>query len=205
MRSDRTDSRDRLRIAELAARLLREGSAGAPSQARRKAAARLGIRSEAALPSQAEIETALRQQQALFAGPGHASALSIKREAALQALAFLQPFEPRLVGPVLDGTASAHTPVTVHLHTDEPEAVPRFLHEQRIPANLATRRLRLQHGRGTPLPCWLLDADGVPFELLVLPRSALRQPPLHALDDRPMARASLAQLRQHIAAEAVDG
>ncbi|WP_225766331.1 hypothetical protein [Stenotrophomonas sp. Marseille-Q4652] len=199
MRSERSDSRDRIRIAELAARLLREGSAADVTQARHKAAARMGIRDDALLPSRTEIEAALRQQQALFGG-GHAQGLQRKREAALHALEFLHAFEPRLAGPVLDGTAVAHTAVSVHLHVDEPEAIECFLHDQRIGADLATRYLHLQRGGPrVPLPCWTFDADGISFELLVLPRSALQQPPVQAMDGQRLPRASLAQLRQHLA------
>jgi len=54
------------------------------------------------------IEDALREHQRLFQR-GHAAGLRQRREAALHALEFFRLFDPRLVGPVLDGTADAHS------------------------------------------------------------------------------------------------
>ena len=43
---------------------------------------------------------------------------------------------------------------------------------------------------------WLFSADGLNFDLTVLPHDALRQAPLSAVDERPMKRASLSALQQ---------
>ena len=61
-------------------------------------------------------------------------------------------------------------------------------------------RLRLSREQATPLPCWEFEAGGIAFELWVLPASALRQPPLEPLEDRPLRRATANALRQLIAA-----
>jgi hypothetical protein len=110
-------------------------------------------------------------------------------------LEFLQAFTPRLVGPVLDGTADVHSPVQLHLHQDDPDAVQRFLDEHGIPAQSRSRRLRWDRERLLDAPLWVFSADGLTFELLVLPAQALRQAPLSQVDEKPMRRASLAQLR----------
>lgn len=164
-------------------------------QAKRKAASRLGIHDEAALPRNHEIEEALREYQRLFLGPVQADAVRERRLAAVQAMEFLAPFQPRLAGPVLDGTADAHAPVLLHLHADDPEAVARFLDEHRIPAASRSRRVRLDRKRERDTTAWLLQAGDLAFELLVFPLDVLRQAPLSALDDKPMPRASLPQLR----------
>src|SRR3546814_18220118 len=62
-------------------------------------------------------------------GDSHRAALRLRREAALRALEFFIGFDARLVGPVLDGTADANSPVTLQLYTDDADAVPRFLDE----------------------------------------------------------------------------
>ena len=95
----------RRRLAHEAARLMAEGGIRDFHQAKLKAAARLGIHDDASLPRNREIEDALREYQRIFLGQGQARALRQRREAAVRALEFLAPFEPRLVGPVLDGTA----------------------------------------------------------------------------------------------------
>lgn len=194
-RDDPRSRHQRLRVAEEAARLILEGGQGDLEAARRKAAARLGLRDEALLPSGEEIREALRGRQRLFQSHARTDLIRLRR-AALEAMEFFAAFEPRLVGPVLDGDAVAATVVTLHLHADDPDAAFLQLQERGIPARQRLRRLRLERGAGTDVPAWEFAADGVGFELLVLPARALRQSPLDPLEDRPMARGSAAALRR---------
>lgn len=201
-----TQTRERRhRLAHEAARLMAEGGIRDYHQAKLKAASRLGIHDDASLPRNREIDDALREYQRLFAGHDRASGLRQRREAALRALDFLAPFSPRLAGPVLDGTADANAPVQLHLHSDDQDAVQRFLEEHRIPADARTRRVRLDRHRTLDAPVWLFSAEELSFDLLVLPYDALRQAPLSQLDERPAARASASQLRSLLAEEEIDG
>jgi hypothetical protein len=193
----------RHRLANEAARLMAESGIRDFHQAKLKAAERLGISDDASLPRNREIEDALREYQRLFRGDAHAQGLRQRREAALKALAFFADFDARLVGPVLDGTADAHAPVALQLYTDDAEAVVRFLDEHLIPAESRTRRLRLDRERQQDLPVWLFSAEDLTFDLTVLPRDALRQAPLSGVDEKPMKRATGAQLRELLAAEEI--
>jgi hypothetical protein len=184
----------RHRLAHEAARLMAEGGIRDYHQAKLKAADRLGIHDDASLPRNREIEDALREYQRLFIGDSQATGLRVRREAALRALEFFAPFEPRLVGPVLDGTADANAPVALQLYTDDADAVPRFLDERDIPAEARSRRLRLDLQRQYEAPVWLFSAEDLTFDLTVLPLDVLRQAPLSGVDEKPMKRASLAQL-----------
>jgi len=186
----------RTRLAHEAARLMAEGGIRDYRQAKRKAAERLGIHDDASLPRNREIEEALREYQRLFLGQRQPRDLRLRREAALQAMEFLARFQPRLVGPVLEGTADASTPVSVQLFSDDADAVARFLDEAGIPAESRSRRLRLDRAREAEVPLWLFAAQDLHFELTVLPSVALRQAPLSNVDEKPMRRASAAQLRQ---------
>ncbi|MEN5060403.1 hypothetical protein [Luteimonas sp. TWI1416] len=190
----------RHRLAHEAARLMAEGGIHEIHQARLKAAGRLGIHDDASLPQDQEIEQALGEYRRLFASAAHADALQRSREAALEALTFFAPFQPRLHGGVLDGTADAQAPVQLHLHSDDADAVQRFLLDQRIPAQARSRRVRLDRARREDCPTWTFHGGEVAFELTVLPANALRQAPLRADDDRPIRRMSGAQLRQLLAA-----
>jgi hypothetical protein len=190
----RTHQRRQL-VAQEAARLLASGEQVDIDQARRKAAARLGVRDETALPDAALVREALAERQRLFGG-GPAPALGRLRDAALQAMVFLAAFDPRLAGPVLEGTAGGRTGVLLHLHPQDPDDVARFLHDQRIPAESGVRRMRLDRDRSLDLPCWHFTADGVDFELVVLPPDSLRQAPLEPLEATPVRRASAAALRR---------
>ena len=195
----------RRRLAHEAARLMAEGGIRDFHQAKLKAAARLGIHDDASLPRNREIEDALREYQRIFLGQGQARALRQRREAAARALEFLAPFEPRLVGPVLDGTADATSAVLLHAYTDDADAVARFLDEHGIPAEPRERQLRLDRERRAELPVWVFGAEDLAFDITVLPLHALRQAPLSSVDERPMRRASLAQLRQLLAEDEIAG
>jgi len=100
---------------------------------------------------------------------------------------------------VLEGTADANSPVQLHLHSDDPEAVHRFLDEHGIPAESRTRRLRMDRERSLDVPVWVFSAEELTFDLAVLPYDALRQAPLSPVDEKPMRRASVTQLRQLLA------
>lgn len=194
----------RERLAGEAARLMAEHGIADYHQAKLKAAARLGIHDDASLPRNSEIEEALRQYQRLFRRDASGE-LHRRRESALEAMRFFRDFEPRLVGPVLEGTADARSPVMLHLHVDDADALTRFFEERDIPAQARSRRLRLDRHREADFPVWTFSADDLPFDLTVLPHDVLRQAPLSPVDEKPMRRASVAQLRQLIAESEIDG
>ncbi|MCL6713671.1 hypothetical protein [Pseudoxanthomonas sp. z9] len=195
----------RHRLAHEAARLMAEGGIRDFHQAKLKAANRLGIHDDASLPRNREIEDALREYQRLFVGEAHTLGVRRRREAALRALEFFNDFSPRLVGPVLEGTSDNNAPVQLHVHSDDPEAVARFLEENRMPAESRTRRLRLDRERSLDAPVWLFSAEELSFDVTVLPLDALRQAPLSGIDEKPMRRASATQLRQMLAEEEIAG
>jgi hypothetical protein len=89
--------------------------------------------------------------------------------------------------------------VQLHLHSDDADAVARFLEEHAIGAELRNRRLRLDRERSADFPVWTFSAEDLPFELTVLPHDTLRQAPLSPIDEKPMRRASITQLRQLLA------
>jgi len=195
----------RHRLANEAARLMAESGIRDFHQAKLKAAQRLGIHDDASLPRNREIEDALREYQRLFLGDTQSEGLRARRDAALRALEFFADFDPRLVGPVLDGTADGNAPVCLQLYSDDADAVPRFLDEHRIPSESRTRRVRLDRERSDDFPVWLFSAEDLTFDLTVLPADALRQAPLSGVDERPMKRASLVQLRQLLAEDEISG
>ena len=121
--------RNRVLIAQEAARLMSEHGIRDFHRAKLKAAERLGILDTQALPRNHEIEQALREHQRLFQAESQPRLLQQRREAAVEAMRFLQAFEPRLVGAVLEGTADTHSAICLHVFSDDPEAVGLYLHE----------------------------------------------------------------------------
>ncbi len=195
----------RQRLAIEAARLMLEGGIRDFHRAKLKAAQRLGIHDDESLPRNREIEQALREHQRLFFGEAQAALLHRRRQAALRAMVFFERFQPRLVGPVLQGTADRYSAVCLHLYTDDAEAVPRFLLEHRIPVETQTRRLRLDRERSAEFPVYVFSAEDTPFDLTVLPLDALRQAPLDRIDDRPMRRAGTEAVRQLLVDDEIAG
>lgn len=186
----------RQRVAFEAARLIAQHGLQDYHHAKLRAARKLGIHDEASLPRDLDVRDQLRDYQRLFRGEQQAGHLRRLREAALQAMDFFASFQPRLVGSVLDGTADAHSTVRLQVFSEDADAFARFVLDADMPAStLAERRLRLSREESAGVPAWRFQADGIDFEVAVLPPALLRQAPLGA-DDQPMARATAAALRQ---------
>lgn len=191
----------RQRIAFEAARLMARDGLQDPRQAKIRAARQLGIDDEASLPRDAVVREQLLDYQRLFGGDEPSRQLRIRREAALPALEFFQSFQPRLVGSVLDGTANALSPIRLHAFSEDPELFVRFLLDAKLPAvQLPEQSLRVNRETRARFPAWVFEADGLSFEITVLPQALLRQAPLDA-DGQPMLRASLEALRRLLEAE----
>jgi len=200
---DRTQ-RNRVLVAQEAARLMSEHGIRDFHHAKLKAAERLGIVDTQALPRNNEIEDALREHQRLFHADTQPQALRARREAAVEAMRFLRGFDARLVGAVLEGTADEHSAVCLHVFSDDPDAPGIFLREQGIPLEIQTRRLRWSPTEQSEHPVLLFGADGIPFDLTVLPLDALRQAPLDRVDERPMRRATAAMVQELLAEEDIE-
>lgn len=196
MRRRYTASQARLSIAELAARLIAEEGVASYQLAKQKAAERLGMKGRQHWPDNREIEVILSQYQRLFQGQIQAQHLQAKRKIALAAMRFLAPFSPRLVGPVLSGTAGQHTQITLHVFTDTLEDVALALSEHSIPYELGERRLRQNPTTLTRYPCYQFIAGEEPVELVVFPPKEIHHPPLSPVDGKPMRRVDRLRLEE---------
>lgn len=184
----------RHRLAYEAARWMSESGVRDFHLAKRKAALRLGIHEETCLPANGEIEAALREYQRLFASEDHVSNLRSLRKAALAAMTSLQQFEPRLVGPVLDGTADSHSPVQLYVYVDAVFEFDDYLQRAQLKAIPRIRKLRMDRARSFEVDVRLLTVEGIDFDISVMPRDFIRQAPLSLVNDKPMARAGLKQV-----------
>jgi hypothetical protein len=181
-------------LAQEAARIMSEQGIDDYGLAKRKAAERLDATDIAVLPKNTEIEAALAAHHRLFEANTHSSTLSQLRRTALQAMRLLQRFQPRLVGPVLSGTASAHSEVNLHLFADGAEPVALHLMEQGIPHRMAERRLRYEPNRLVAYPVVQFVAGDKEIDAVVFPIDGIRQSPASPVDGRPMKRADTAEL-----------
>ena len=149
----------RTELAETAARLLAEGSASGFHAARMKAAERLGVADVRCHPSNQEIEAALAAYQRLFQADRHDTLVRGLRQTAVEAMDWLAEFQPRLVGPVLSGTASVTTPVTLHVFADEAAVVTAFVAWLRRMAPGGTVIVNVADRGGAAVATALADTD----------------------------------------------
>ena len=125
------------RIAHLAARMIAEDGISDYGLAKRKAARQAGAPDSRNLPTNLEIEDALRAYQALYQADEHPEQLQRLRVLALEMMRLLEPFNPHLTGPVLSGSAGRHAEIHLHLYTDDVKELEVFLLNQDIPFRTA--------------------------------------------------------------------
>lgn len=193
--SQQPSSSARQAIAEEAARILEHQGDRDYAQARRKAAARFRVEDERQLPRNDEIEAALRARQQLFNAASQPETLRIRLEAAIAAMEFLRDFEPRLVGPVLEGTADSHSPVSLHLFSDDELALIDRLRRAGIEFEQGERRVRFPDRREERVSRFEFDADDVSFDVTLFGLDGLREAPLDRIHLRPQRRGTLADVR----------
>lgn len=194
----------RISIAQEAARLMSEGGIRDYQLAKRKAAERFGVSERGALPTNLEVEEARAQHLRLFQSDAQPARLASLRASALEAMAFLDEFDPRLTGQVLSGTADEHSYVELHLFCDASEEVGMLLMQHDIPYDFSEKRLRVTQEDYRYFPAYQFLAGDAPIELVVMPQSAGRQPPLSPVTGKAMRRLTAIKLRRLMDREAAD-
>ena len=181
-------------VADEAARIMNEQGVDDFLLAKRKAAERLGVTDASILPRNTEIEAALMAHHRLFAHDRHAADLSDLRRSALAAMRLIEDFQPRLVGPVLNGSASPHSEINLHLFSETPEAVSLRLDERGVPHEVLERRVRFERARAVSYPALRFVAGRQTVDAVVFPLDGIRQSPCSPGDGKPMRRASATEV-----------
>jgi len=181
-------------VADEAARIMNEQGVDDFRLAKRKAAERLGVTDASILPRNTEIEAAMMAHHRLFANDRHAADLTDLRRAALAAMRLMADFQPRLVGPVLNGSASAHSEINLHLFSETPEAVSLRLDERGVPHEVLERRLRFERDRAVSYPALRFVAGRQTVDAVVFPLDGIRQSPCSPVDGKPMRRANATEV-----------
>ena len=195
--SRRRDSALHQEWIQAAARLLAEGWADGYADARQRAADELGLSAQTRdAPNNREIDEAMRAYQALFLAEETTARTHRQREVAVQLMRELQDFEPRLVGPALAGTATIHSPINLHVFSDDPTVLERFFHEKRVRFEADSRTYRFGGGREESTPLYRVNYLDEVAEVALFPEIGLRQPPLSARDQHAMERATRAHVEE---------
>lgn len=181
-------TRERQVVAQEAARIIVDQGVRDYRVAKQKAAQRLGLSARGSLPGNTEIEAAVVDHLQVFGGESHRELLRLMRTAALSAMALLADFSPRLVGPVLTGTADEHSAVNLHVFTDSPERVAMLIGDLGVHFKSYERRLKSRRGRIEVYAGFEFKHSHESIQATVFPIDGIRQAPLSPIDGNPMRR-----------------
>lgn len=201
-RKQNSDSiRARQIVAQEAARIIVNHGVRDYRVAKQKAAERLGVNGRGSLPGNAEVEAAIAERLQIFGGEAHDNLLRLMRTAAISAMAVLADFSPRLVGPVLAGTADENSAVNLHVFADSPEMIAMEIDNRGIQFRAYERRLKTRRGQIEMYAGFEFSHCNETVQATVFPVDGIRQAPMSPVDGRPMRRVDLdgvQELLQHV-------
>jgi hypothetical protein len=195
------NERSRQIVAQEAARIIVDHGVRDYRLAKQKAAERLGVVGRGSLPRNSEIEAAVAEHLKIFGGDSHADQLRLMRVAALSAMEVLASFTPRLVGPVLVGTADENSAVNLHVFADSAEAVAMELADIGINYRSYERRLKSRRGQIEMYAGFEFHHGHNEIQATVFPVDGIRQAPISPVDGKPMKRAdsnTVQRLVEHV-------
>lgn len=182
---------DRRTICEEAARIMIDHGISDYGFAKKKAVQRLGMSPRRTdLPSNRELADAVRVRLRLFDGDGANDRYRTRLDRAVEIMGLFSEFRPRLVGSLLEGIATAHGAVELHLFCDAPEQVIARLQEMCLPHRPYDKRVRFPSDRYEQVPGFVFEWKNSPFDVLVFKYHRIRQAPVCPVEGRPMRRAS---------------
>ncbi len=187
----KANGNDRARqiLAQEAARIIVDQGIEDFRVAKIKAADRLGMSRLGSLPRNAEIQQAVSEHLQLFGRESHVDLLQLLRQAALSAMQLLEAFTPRLVGPVLHGTAATNSAINLHVFADHPELVATTLTESHVQYRPYERRLKSRPNHAETFAGFRFAHRESSVEATVFPLHGVRQAPISPVDGKPMQRA----------------
>jgi len=191
-RNQSSDSvRARQIVAQEAARIIVNHGVRDYRVAKQKAAERLGMNGRGSLPGNAEVEAAIAEHLQIFGGEAHDNLLRLMRTAAISAMEMLADFSPRLVGPVLAGTADENSAVNLHAFADSPEMIAMEIGDRGIQFKAYERRLKTRRGQIEMYAGFEFSHCNETIQATVFPIDGIRQAPMSPIDGKPMKRVDL--------------
>jgi len=188
----------RERITHLAARLMAVDGIDDYALAKRKAARQAGAPDTRNLPTNDEVEHALRAYQQLYQADEQRSRLRHLRQRARDMMELLARFEPYLSGAVLSGSAGKYSDIDLLLFTDSMKDVEMFLLDRRIAYRSGERRLHIgDEARG--VPNFGVSTEDADFDITVFAPRDLRAQIRSTPEGRPLERVRIDWLNATLA------
>ena len=195
-RRNNETERARQVVAQEAARIIVNHGVRDYRVAKQKAADRIGVTGRGSLPGNAEIEAAVAEHLQIFGGDAHEDRLRLMRVAALSAMDLLASFMPRLVGPVLAGTADENSVVNLHVFADSPELVALELEQIGVGYRPYERRLKSRRGQVETYAGFEFNHGNNAIQVTVFPVDGIRQAPMSPVTGKPMKRADATAVQE---------
>ena len=168
---DKTGKNNAMRenIAHIAARLIAVDGIEDFALAKRKAAHQAGCDDTQNLPTNSEVELALKSYRELYFRDAHPQLLNTLRREALQVMRQFERLSPYLVGSVLNGSAGSYSDINLHIYSDNPKEVELFLLDRHVQYRHLPARSERAH------LCVNFYSNDVPVTLTVFPENDLRR------------------------------
>jgi hypothetical protein len=179
-------------VADEAARVMAEHGIRDFGLAKRKAAERLGLSVRGAMPSNVQVQERLVERQRLFEPAAHEARIAKLRRLAADVMVTLEEFRPRLVGAVLDSTATINSAIELHVFSDSPELVAEALEVAGNRIHNSQRRYRFAADHTLQIPGFELLLEDEEVQVMVFSERGAHHAPQSPVDGRPMRRASRA-------------
>ncbi len=139
-------------LATEAARLLCNGDAGDFQQAKQKAAARLCPGLRPPMPDNRMLEAEIRRYRQLFRATDQQAWQTQLMAEALEAMRFFAVFSPRLIGAIVQGTATQDSTVDLLGYSETPGEIAQFLQQHGIRHQQDSRLLSFSNDEDGLLP-----------------------------------------------------
>lgn len=193
-RPDRYPDQLRQALAREAAKIISQEGVNDFQRAKTKASERLGNSQHGSLPSNFEIEQAISAFQKTFI-LDYQQVLTAQRLIALTLMQCLSAYRPYLVGPVLEGTVGANTPISIHVSCDTVERVIETLGNKNFVLGFSERRLKINNDF-VFLPTINFEYQDSEVEVLVFSLRQQYQQPKSKSQNRSMRKVNVKGLEE---------
>jgi hypothetical protein len=186
MISDSTNN-TRSIVARRAAEVIMEEGITDYLFAKKKAAKYLGLLSSDNLPSNHEIDKALKEYQSIFQEQVDSEAITKIKKDALNIMVLFKEFNPHLTGQLLEGLIPKFPKIQINLFTDNLKEVEYILFNNNISFDIKDKiyQEKLSKKKSTRvIPAFIIDGAWFPIELKVYFENDIRSKKNNLLNNK---------------------
>jgi len=186
MISDSTNN-TRSIVARRAAEVIMEEGITDYLFAKKKAAKYLGLLSSDNLPSNHEIDKALKEYQSIFQEQVDSEAITKIKKDALNIMVLFKEFNPHLTGQLLEGLIPKFPKIQINLFTDNLKEVEYILFNNNISFDIKDKiyKEKLSKKKSTRvIPAFIIDGAWFPIELKVYFENDIRSKKNNLLNNK---------------------